>query len=213
MVTFGAILKYGTFTFKTSVDSFWPAIWKLGPLLIPTSGHTANRTLGIFQDSVWAVWPTSLVHLFTVGHKVSVSSGKSAEEEASLDERLDQEMQVDYNFFIFKNGLFFPCFRLFNTVNSKQMVDKSLWRLDSNHNRSTNWATTTARWLPTMLQPDSRHQCGKSIWPVIGIILAANCNEILGGSIRKCWLNRFLHPRIGPSWQCLFDQLMKRSQA
>ena len=42
-MTFGTILKNGTFQFITAVDSFWATIGKIGLLLISTSGHTGHQ--------------------------------------------------------------------------------------------------------------------------------------------------------------------------
>ena len=43
-MTFRAILKNGTISFKTAVDSFWAIIEKIGLLKISKSGHTAQNT-------------------------------------------------------------------------------------------------------------------------------------------------------------------------
>ena len=52
MVTFGTILKNGTFQFITAVDSFWATIGKIGLLLISTSGHT--NCCWVFNDEKYS---------------------------------------------------------------------------------------------------------------------------------------------------------------
>ena len=50
-MTFGAILKNVIFQFRTSVDSFWATIGKLGLLLISASGHTGQENLPTGKNS------------------------------------------------------------------------------------------------------------------------------------------------------------------
>ena len=115
-------------------------------------GHWSERSLRMYCHS--GVFSTSLTdHWFDSRSSIEMLNRKSREiENVFVPKQLSCLLDNWIMILFVKNGpfpAFFLYFRLFNTVDSKQMLDKACWWLDSNCRSLVSEATA----LPTEPQP------------------------------------------------------------